>query len=213
MRNGKIKANKTKIVARVMLVVLLLSSAINLSGCGKEDEYIFHPHSPELHNYIHSIAYSSGRKFYIDNVNINVSYAIHKLNIFGEVKPDAKEKLAYNWGNYSLYIYMCNSNTSHEYGPNYDHCCLLLKHITDEELFSKEFGCIDTPFFINNGVVYNHTDNIVIPKSFFDDDSGTIRIKLQLYVDTEESGNFYVTEDRFMVTYEKTGDSIFLTGT
>ena len=29
----KIKFNKTKIVARVMLVVLLLSSAINLAGC------------------------------------------------------------------------------------------------------------------------------------------------------------------------------------
>ena len=35
MKNGKIKANKTKILARVMLVVLLFSSAINLSGCGK----------------------------------------------------------------------------------------------------------------------------------------------------------------------------------
>ena len=34
MKNGKIKLNKTKLIARVMLVVLLFSSALNLAGCG-----------------------------------------------------------------------------------------------------------------------------------------------------------------------------------
>ena len=33
MKNGKMKLNKTKILARVMLVVILLASAINLSSC------------------------------------------------------------------------------------------------------------------------------------------------------------------------------------
>ena len=39
MKNGKMKLNKTKIVARVMLVVLLLSSALNLAGCTQNEDF------------------------------------------------------------------------------------------------------------------------------------------------------------------------------
>ena len=39
MKSGEININKTKIVARVMLVVLLFSSAVNLSGCGLDDYF------------------------------------------------------------------------------------------------------------------------------------------------------------------------------
>ena len=36
MKNGKIKLNKTKIIARVMLVVLLFAGTLNLAGCGNK---------------------------------------------------------------------------------------------------------------------------------------------------------------------------------
>ena len=39
MKNGKIKLNKTKLIARVMLVVLLFSSALNLAGCTQNEDF------------------------------------------------------------------------------------------------------------------------------------------------------------------------------
>ena len=44
MKNGKIKPNKTKILARVMAVVFLISSVINLTACisiGKQPRPIY----------------------------------------------------------------------------------------------------------------------------------------------------------------------------
>ena len=40
MKNRKTKLNKTKLIARVMLVVLLLSSALNFCSCDMKYKYI-----------------------------------------------------------------------------------------------------------------------------------------------------------------------------
>ncbi len=212
MKNGKNKLNKTKIIARVMLVVLLISSAINLMGCLKEDKYMYIAHNRNASNEIQSIAYSSDVEFDIDNVNINVSYGVHKLNIFGEVKPNPKDQVAsgtYKNYNFSLSAYICNCVEYQEEHSTENTSCILFNYITDEELFSKEFGYIDTPFFINNGVVYNHTDNIVIPKSFFNEEYGNIRIRLQLYMYLDDIDvNCLLSEDFINLEYIKTGDKV-----
>ena len=212
MKNEKIKFNKTKIVARVMLVVLLLSSAINLSGCGQEYKYMYIAHHRGSTNVIQSIVYSSDAEFDIDNVNINGSYGVHKLNIFGEVKPNPKDQVAsgtYKNYNFSLSAYICNCVEYHEENSTENTSCILFNYITDEELFSKEFGYIHTPSFINNGVVYNHTDNVVIPEYMFDKDWGIVYIRLQLYVYLDDIDvNCLLSEDFINLEYIKTGDKI-----
>ena len=212
MKNGKIKLNKTKLIARVMLVVLLLSSAINLMGCLKEDKYMYIAHNRDASNEIQSIAYSSDVEFDIDNVNINVSYGVHKLNIFGEVKPNPKDQVAsgtYKNYNFSLSAYICNCVDYPEEHPVQNTNCILFNYVCDEELFSKEYGYIDTPSFISNGVVYNHTDNIIIPEYMFDKDWGIVYIRLQLYVYLDDIDvNCLLSEDFINLEYIKTGDKI-----
>ena len=210
MKNGKIKLNKTKIVARVMLVVLLFSSALNLAGCGQEHKYMYTANHTGS-NLIQSTAYSTNVEFDIDNISIDVSYGINKLNIFGEVKSNPKEQLSptYKNSNFSLYAFICNCVDYPEEHPVQNTNCILFNYVCDEELFSKEYGYIDTPSFISNGVVYNHTDNIIIPEYMFDKDWGFVWIRLQLYVDFYDSEGFYlISEDSIRLRYKKTNNRI-----
>ena len=64
MKNGTIKLNKTKIVARVMLVILLFSSAVNLAGCGLVEYYWASETHQEFVEYIKN--YNSRHDLYVD---------------------------------------------------------------------------------------------------------------------------------------------------
>ena len=41
MKNTNLKLNKTKLIARLMVVVLLLISVFNLSACGRTQKYMY----------------------------------------------------------------------------------------------------------------------------------------------------------------------------
>ena len=64
MKNGNIKANKTKILARVMLVILLISSTINLAGCGLVEYHWEGKTHQEFVEYIKN--YNSRHDLYVD---------------------------------------------------------------------------------------------------------------------------------------------------
>ena len=169
---------KITLTARVILILLLIISALNFVGCTQEQKYEFltsRCYSDDAKSTLSMYVFSYNNVFDIDNVNVNVSYGIHELNIFGQVKSNPKEQLPYIFQQDKLLLSVCLCNDSH-WGK--DENCVEIKQVSDEELFSKKYGYIDTPFFISGGIVYMNTDTVKIPAELFDEEYGKICIKL-----------------------------------
>ena len=112
---------------------------------------------------------------------------MHKLNIFGQVKGNPKEQLPniYWDDSFRLSILLCKELENEEYES------IELKRVEDDELFSKEYGYIDTPFFINNGITYMHIEEITIPKDYFYKDYGNVLIRLELSKYSRDKNGYY----------------------
>ena len=192
MKNGKTKLNKTKIVARMMLVILLFSSVLNFCSCDMKYKYIktgsktahdtcYHPS--------HFVATSNKKTFDINDITFNIAYATHQSsnknpaarysNSIGETPP--------------LYfgLYICPYAITYEEfwdfeNQTYNDVSALqniegytfVNEITDEEVFTKEYALIPTPSFISRGSIYNHVESITIPKEYITGEHGGFMLKL-----------------------------------
>ena len=150
MKNVKIKANKTKIVARVMLVILLISSAINLAGCGNKGLEAGESKYGDFIPMFMCGYKSDNNEFDIDNVTLDFYYGC----------------TAYKYSVPRFELYFSDEKEN----------MYLIKKV-DEELTSEKYN-IETkyvPFlmrsFINN-LTYNYCEKITIPKELFDKKEG-----------------------------------------
>ena len=199
---------KSKHIARIMLLILLLSSAINLAGCDIKEKYKFRA-SYDFDTIIAARAYSDTNIFDIENVTFLLSYAIHELNLWGEADTNPKEQLPSIYHDDKLMLEICVCNGTHQSDYKDTRCCVKLNTIKEEKLFSKEYGYIDTPFFISNGIVFMHTEIITIPSYLFVDDYGDVDIHLLLM--NEDERKVQIDTQRYLpysvtiipITYKK----------
>ena len=205
---------KTKLIARIMLLVLLLASALNFAGCSERHEHEFYANY-NCGTQIIAHAFSDTDVFNIENVSISLSYAVHKLNILGQVDSNPKLQLSGIFHNDKLTFEVCVCSEIHSCSYKGSNCCMVLKTISEKDIFAKEYGYIDTPFFISNGVVFMHTEKINIPSSLFTDDHGYIKIKLMLFIGEENiNGHIYQEQEIYLpesetiinIEYKKIGD-------
>ena len=205
---------KTKLIARIILLVLLLASAVSFAGCSQFHKYVYFAADnvsggpdPKL---IKSARVSTDTKeFYDTDLNVDLYIGMHELNLFGQVKSNPKEQLPHIYQNdtFRLSVLLCKESEKGKYES------VELKRIEDEELFSKEYGYISTPFFINNGITYMHIEEITIPKDYFYKDYGRVLIKLELSGYIEEHDEFYpCITYTITIKYSNNGEKIVLSG-
>ena len=203
----KNKANTVKqILARVMLVVVLLTSVLNFTGCIKSQVYIYIAYEKscflETRLSVEKIEYVN------DDVTVDLSLGMHKLNIWGEPDDDPKKQLPSYFCdcNFTIDVFLCKLLDDDTYDNQ------RIKTITDEELFSKKYGYIDTPAFINNGAKYAHSEKITIPKEYFQLPRGEVLVKVELLITTPEEEQYSQVTYIFTIDYTNDGEKILLSG-
>lgn len=205
---------KITLTARVILILLLITSALSFAGCRQLDKYVYFASDnisggPDPHLIKQAHVSIEKTEFCDSDISVNLYMAMHKLSFLGQVKTNPKEQLPNLFWKYefSLSINICKESEEDNYES------VELKKISDEELFSKKYGYIDTPFFINNGVTYMHREKITIPKEYFYKDYGNVLIELELFQYLEEAGEYYsCITYTFTLKYKNVNGKIVLSG-
>ena len=216
MKKHIFETKRIKLIARVMLLLLLLASALSFAGCAEKGKYKYISSCSQV-KAINATAYISDTEFDIDNVNIDLYYGVHELNIFGQKESNPKEQLPNTLWNSEFTLLICLCNAIHR-SYYKDDCCVEIKKIGDSDLFSEDYGYISTPFFISNGVIYKHRENIQIPSYMFDKDSGEVNIFINLFVIRNDTNigtgiNIPVCQSVIELRYKKIdNDKIILSG-
>ena len=211
MPNGNIKTNKTKMVARVMLVILLISSAINLAGCTKTISGYYYPYdfqyylSQETRGDDSSIikiwATSDSNIFDMNDIRFNLLYGTH-ANKYLDIPNDKGYDLEYylwygdkEYQNYTFALYICDLTLDYEnklYSrvDNIENIAdhQFIKSISSEEAFSDEYGYVVKQQLFLSNFYYKHIEKITIPKKYIKEDGGCFIIKLVAY--------YYVGEEK-----------------
>ena len=205
--NLNTKTNTVKqILAKVMLVVILLICTLNFAGCIKSQVYIYIAHE---RSYFLEKRLSVEKIEYVnDDVTVDLSLGMHKLNIWGEPDDDPKKQLPPYFCDcdFTVDIFLCKLLDDDTYDNQ------RIKTITDEELFSQKYGYIYTPFFINNGVKYAHSEKITIPKEYFQLPRGEVLIKVELLITPPEEEQYSHITYIFTIDYTNDGEKILLSG-
>ena len=201
MKNS-LKNKKSIIAARVMLIILLLTSAVSFAGCGnkKPDGY----HSYSEYKYVinqeydtnHSAqvkmyAVSNSDTFEVDNLKLGLMYGIHTNYVIAgrEDNTGKKELIPFyhddQYGEYTFAIYICDIENEHsveEYTvanisdiPGHQ----LLKTIPEGEAFSEDYGyAFDNSLPFIRITYFKHVEEIIVPSYFINNDSEAFVIKI-----------------------------------
>ena len=178
-----------------MLLILLLSSAINLAGCSRGiNNYVLMKRSDrQLPCPIGLQASSDVNIFSIDDITFDLSYAMHSIYNSGKpgIDPDYYyNEYLYNYDViYGLYIasergYMSDSIKQDSYVEDIKNIenHHFIKMITEEEALSKEYLMIKPWFAYGYGFYkYNHTEKITIPKEFIVGNQGSFVIVIYMF--------------------------------
>ena len=182
------KTNKRKFVAKIMLLVLLVTSAFSFVGCSSKYEYIFISTYQGLDKSIQVTAYSDTNVFDVDDVTLILSYSLHELDFWGRADTNPKEQLPNIYWDDQLELEICVCNGKHSGSLKNFRCCRKIKTVEEKKIFSQEYGHINTPFFISNGVIYKHSETITIPSYMFAENAGKVIISLFLvYADKDKN--------------------------
>jgi len=210
MKNQSNKSNKTRFIARVLLLILLLTSALSLAACEMYDmEYNFvlndRPLASGYYPPGHFIATSNTTIFEKNDITFNIAYATHQI----QEKDPRSNYYSYGYeGNmyFGLYIFP-EAKTQEEYdfikNETYDdinamqniHGHTFINGIRDEEAFTDEYALIPTPLFISDGSIYNHTEEITIPTEYVTEQYGTFYLRFVCFTYYQRTNKF---EFRFM---------------
>ena len=154
MKNTNLKLNKTKLIARLMLVILLLTSALTLASCGSNGlEDGFEGGGRDI---VPSFvcAYKSDRfEFEIDDVTLTFYYG----GGFGsDIEKEKRDR--FNYPTFELYF--VNDEETH----------ILVKRV-EENLVSEKYRT-----WIGRGSkrFFNHSEELTIPKELFTKERGMI---------------------------------------
>ena len=209
------KKNKTnnrsaisKITARVMLVVLLLTSALSFSACGKgADKYVIvRRYDTQWYTPIEILVSSNTKTFSKDNVTLNLSYALHLMQSNGE--PNTQYYYDTCIGEYDLIygLYIADDSNYKDAGPSY--CWFtnsvediygyqFIKQISETEALTNDYLAISPWFAYGYGFeTFNHTEKITIPQEYVSNRMGYFDIIITVFGKTDNS---YVALDSVRV--------------
>ena len=185
------KTNKIKLIARVMLLVLLVTSVFSFVGCDMKYKYILSSqrYCPEGNfSPSHFVATSDTTIFNKNDITFNIAYATYQSQ---QKNPKSSYPNLYGENPIMYFgLYLALDINSYEefwsfYYQTYQDISSLqnidkftfIKGITDEEAFTEEYALTPTPFFISNGSIYNHVEKITIPPEFVSENQGVFVLK------------------------------------
>ena len=196
MKNRKMKLNKTKILARVMLVVVLLTNTLGLVSCGnkgiKSGFYYVKLGSDDALYPMFRCAYKSDKTEYkINDVTLTFYFGgLYSLNL--------REGYDISYPVYELYF----SNNWNDLQKN------LIKHVEDE-LISEKYRFTTKSVLFYNFCEFNYSVELTIPEALFEDAEGVIWFSLYSRNINDEFEEMKMLET-IDVYYKKDGDKIFL---
>ena len=207
----KNKTNQAKqILAKVMLVVILLTSVLNFTGCIKSQVYIYIATDNLIGNsYLLKKRLSVEKiEYFNSDITVDLSLAMHELNIGGEPDDDPKKQATRYFCecDFTVDVFLCKLLDDDTFDSK------KIMTITDEELFSKKYGYIDTPAFINNGMKFAHSEKITIPKEYFQKPSGKVLIQVELLITPPGEEQCSYATSTFTIRYKTEGDMVKLSG-
>ena len=189
MKNTNLKLNKTKLVARLMLVVILIVGTINLTGCVKSQigkGQFFDQTS--IKSPISLRVISDTQEFELNDVTFQLNIGLHKkeYSLFHWTTTDTKNLLSQTYDiSEEVYddiyyiIYLENPDIKEVYRDD-----MILKNIDvlkeisyKESLKDGKYNYSRMPLFYET--YYNYSESITIPKEYFvQGEYNTIYIKL-----------------------------------
>ena len=202
---------KTKLIARIMVFVLLLTSVFSFAGCGHMYKYY---RRRELYR-VGSIPpgdfwlRSKTNTFDVDNVTLELVIGLNKVSLFGKMKESLEDQYSIpkRASDMGFAIYICKREFAREFThksmdiENIENH-LFIRKITRQEASAKEYRF--------NIFKSNHKENITIPSVFLDEIEGSFVIKLATYYQYNDSPYFYCSESRIfniVLEYEKISDN------
>ena len=182
----KAKTNTVKqILAKVMLLALLVTGVMSLSGCWHRNYYAYYRNSEEKSKSILLRVNTSVNVFEVEKCVVDLEIGLHKISWFGKMADNPRSENYQNYkGSMGFLLYICNEqgiwivpeNTTDIYDLKGN---LFVKMITEEQAFSKEYGY--------SMFKCNHIEQIKIPSSFLAEEKGIVVIKLIYYFFDEET--------------------------
>ena len=137
---------KTKLIARVMLIVLLLASAVNLAGCTSGYKYYRYQEIDAINRRPMTFrAKSITNIFDLENINLDLEFGIHKLSFLGQMDENPKEQYPYRNYNIGFSIYICDGEYIVDFPDSLTRLDKVENHffvreIKEDEAFTKEYG-------------------------------------------------------------------------
>ncbi|MBQ7872794.1 MAG: hypothetical protein IJ360_02345 [Clostridia bacterium] len=200
-----------KKLTSLLLALIMLFTALTLSGCGTwpayEPGYQYKLSDMDYeyalggqirwhhanYSYLNFIATSDTTTFNKDNVTFNIGYSTHQSQVddpksmyyrgiscdhvyFAIYIHDGKDGLPANQEQFRNKLYF---NTPEEFSKTEG--ITVVKGINEEEAFSKEYSLLITPFFISNGSVYQHVEEITIPREYVEQTEGSFMIEFSCF--------------------------------
>ncbi len=135
---------------------------------------------------LHFIATSNKTTFNKDDVTFNIAYATHQAQIDNPRYLYDSPPNDHTY--FALYIYNGDITFEEHFEKtatgfntieklsNIDGFTFV-KGINEEEALSKEYSLLITPFFISDGSVYQHTEEITIPREYVNQEQGTFMLE------------------------------------
>jgi len=231
MRNQSNKSNKTKFIARVLLLILLLTSVFSLAACEKTPEGYYDDYDFEYSKgqnmrgddatALIFKAVSDKNTFEIDKISFNIMLGTHANKYIGRQDNktyDLEYYLYYGekeYDNYLFAIYICDENSSSSDVMNF---CpddieskdgyYLVKQIGSVDAFSDEYGYIVQQYLFLSSFYLKHIEEITIPQEFVNENQGRFSIKLvQFYKNTEKNQYSAEKVEAIDFEYEKTDEN------
>ena len=144
--------------------------------------------------------------FSIDSVNLQLYYGLYDVaygNNLDGYRQEPEDKVVFA-------LYICDEEHKYDVANNCEVTdyknidnYYFIKEISEDEAASEEYGYTHT---YRDGVEYNHSETLTIPKEFLNKDKGTFLIKLVNYIEPkDESDNYYSLQcGSIWLDYEKT---------
>ena len=183
MKNGKMKLNKTKIIARVMLVVLLFAGTLNLAGCSisvkpsQVNKGQYYDKGLVYDSNVSLMIVSDTNAFFMDDVSFQVYIGLHKksyslidwltkdqnellykTNDISEIADFDKEKNFY----YVLYATNYGDDIKNDMENLLNYAYILKEISFEESLKNGAYNFTKMPF--TTDYHYNYSEKITIPK-------------------------------------------------
>lgn len=187
----------SKITARVMLIILLFTSTVSFSACGKGvDKYVKMNYLGD-HVPMQMIISSNSKIFPKDDVTLNLSYGFQIILYNGELDNRNEYFIEEYELTYGIYIAdnydYKNANNCSWYTTDIEDIdgYQFIKQISEEEALSEEYWVVFPYFAYGYGSEeYKHTERITIPKEYVNNPTGDFAIIITMFGATD--GGTYI---------------------